>query len=201
MISNLGGIVLAGGQSRRMGQDKALIPFGNSTLLEHIVTVLRKLTPTVVVVAATADKYVVEGCRVVGDRFPDQGPIGGIITGLEAIQKHNAAITRCLVVACDMPYLDAEVLAQFALLGGIDNEAVVPISAQGIEPLCACYHLDALPKLQAFFDAGGRSIRKALDCLCIERVSSALWQETDPHEKMFTNWNTLEESRNLSASE
>src|SRR5258708_37224046 len=80
-------IVLAGGKSRRMGTDKALLPWEGKTLLEHAVSIVSQIEGRVIVVADIADKYSIPGVeRVVGDEFPDTRPLGAILTGLNCVE-------------------------------------------------------------------------------------------------------------------
>jgi molybdopterin-guanine dinucleotide biosynthesis protein A len=95
------GIVLAGGRSRRMGQDKAMLPFGTSTLLKHQLTTLAVLCDRVVV----SGDY--PGYDCVGDLFPDRGPLGG----MHAIAKRFNQ-EALLFLPVDMPAMIPEVLTK-----------------------------------------------------------------------------------------
>ena len=100
-VSGCVGIVLAGGRSRRMGQDKAMLPFGTSTLLQHQLTTL----------AVLCDRAVVSGdypdYDCVGDLFPDRGPLGGMHAVAKRF-KHKAL----LFLPVDMPAMSAEALSK-----------------------------------------------------------------------------------------
>ncbi|HEY9854197.1 MAG TPA: molybdenum cofactor guanylyltransferase, partial [Stenomitos sp.] len=95
-MSSCAGILLAGGQSRRMGRDKALLPFGAEALAERLYHVLASTCSEVVVIRDPAKGFPVPEARVIGDRHPDRGPLEGIATGLEQIRAD-----RAIVVACD----------------------------------------------------------------------------------------------------
>ena len=92
------GFILAGGQSRRMGQDKAALKWGETSLLEHMVQLLSTVTTSVRIV----------GRGDLPDRIPGKGPIGGILTGLESTDK-----TVNLFVAVDLPLLTDDFLRLF----------------------------------------------------------------------------------------
>src|SRR5579862_9486242 len=100
----MGGIVLAGGKSARMGQDKACLPYRGTTLLAHVVATVRSVAGPVLVVADVAEKYALpDRMPVVGDLFPGTGPLGGLVTGLSHVAARGS---YHVVVACDMPRLN-----------------------------------------------------------------------------------------------
>jgi molybdopterin-guanine dinucleotide biosynthesis protein A len=171
-----------------MGQDKALLPMNGMTLLEHIVATLLQITNEVVVVADTADKYVLSCGRVVADTFPGEGPVGGILTGLTTLGTGTH-----IVVACDMPRLNVSILQLLLNACTRDWDAAVPeINAQ-LEPLCAVYADSAAPKLLQFLESGGRSARAALSQLRVKRVGEGVLRRLDPDLSCLTNLNTPEE--------
>jgi molybdopterin-guanine dinucleotide biosynthesis protein A len=98
-------IVLAGGQSRRMGRDKALIDYQGRPIIAHVVDTLRALSDDIAVVSNRSELYSPFGARVVADYEPPCGPLGGIAAGLQTAQ-HPLAV----VVACDMPFLNVTLL-------------------------------------------------------------------------------------------
>src|ERR1051325_5807226 len=98
----MAGIVLAGGKSSRMGCDKALLPWGETTLLNRTVSVVQEVSKRVIVVTDSANRYSLGGGAIaVGDNYPGTGPLGGIITGLESLPAGFH-----LVVAGDMPLVN-----------------------------------------------------------------------------------------------
>ena len=137
------GFVLAGGRSSRMGRDKALLPFRNATLVEHIAAQVLAAAGNVTLIGPP-ERYPSLACPVVADRVPDHGPLGGLHTAL--------AITPAdwnLIVACDMPDVTADFLA--ALLEAAesaDTDCLVPETSFGREPLCAVYHRRCLPAVE-----------------------------------------------------
>ena len=119
-------IIQAGGQSRRMGRDKALIDYQGQPIIAHVIETLRVLSNDIVVVSNRSDLYGSFGARVVADYDPPCGPLGGIAVGLQAVQ-HPLAV----VVACDMPFLNVSLLRWLIdLADGYD--AVVPQSGDGV---------------------------------------------------------------------
>src|SRR5438132_56454 len=115
MIKQTGAAILAGGQSRRMGANKALLRVrpGGPTLIEIVVGRLRKggFEAPLLVVANGESDYAFLGLPVATDDVPGAGPLGGILTALS-----HSAYPRVLVVACDMPLLNPEVVRYMAQL-------------------------------------------------------------------------------------
>ncbi|MFB0535814.1 MAG: molybdenum cofactor guanylyltransferase, partial [Anaerolineae bacterium] len=125
------GIVLAGGQSSRLGMDKSFVNVNGQSLIEQIVAKLVRLSDDVIIVANSPEKYHHLEVRVVGDIYPGKGALGGIYSGLRA-----AANTHSLVVACDMPFLDLNLLRYMILLAR-GHDVVIPRVGGFPEPLHA----------------------------------------------------------------
>lgn len=191
-----GAIVLAGGRSERMGQDKALLRRNGLTFLETVVATLRPLAREIVVVADRVDKYDLPDCRMIGDAYPNTGPLGGILTGLIAL----GAGTH-LVVACDMPALQPAVLRLLLDSAAPEWDVVVPEIDGRMEPLCAVYAATAVPALQAFLDSGGRALHRALATVRTLHVSETILRQYDPTLLTFTNLNTPADLERLQRSE
>lgn len=181
-------IILAGGRSRRMGQDKACLMYEGMTFLEHTVVTMMTLTSCVIVVADQSNKYALPCGRVIADVYPDCGPVGGILTGLT-----QAGEGLHYVVACDMPLLNPAVLTLLmkADVAGID--AIVPEFGGQVHPLCGLYRHTAVPKLLKFLEEGGRSAQDALNILYTKKVGEGVLKRIDPCSRSLTNVNTPEE--------
>lgn len=181
-------IILAGGQSQRMGQDKALLPMNGMTLLEHVVASLLMVAADIVVVADVPEKYALPCGRVLADTFPGSGPVGGILTGLTALGEG-----RHIVVACDMPALNVNVLQLLLKAHTPEWDAVVPEINGQPEPLCAVYAHTAAHRLLRFLESGGRAAREALSQLRVKRIGEGVLRRIDPELACFTNVNTPED--------
>ena len=140
--------VLAGGQSRRMGRDKALLPWGDGTFLDHAVARLRQLTSDVRILCGSEPRYGDRGVPLVVDVSKDAGALGGVYSGLLALERPYA-----LFLAVDLPDVPPALLA--ALVAHAPGwDAVVPRSPRGPEPLCAVYAKSCLPPLRACLAQG-----------------------------------------------
>jgi molybdopterin-guanine dinucleotide biosynthesis protein A len=184
------GFVLAGGGSTRFGQDKALVRIGVQPLLARLCAVLRSETASVTAVGSPA-KYSGFEAHCIADRWPGQGPLGGIITALLASAATSAGLEWNLIIGCDMPFLTREWLAYLVERAlGSPAEVVVPQSQQGLEPLCACWRTSAAEKLQRAFTGGVRKITDATKHLQMEVLDETRWKRFDTAGRLFWNMNT-----------
>ncbi len=142
-------LVLAGGESRRMGRSKAWLEVGDTTLLEWLVHRLAPAFSDVMVSFAAPEQLeTLVPYRVVFDRKPAAGPLSGIEAGLSAARTNIA-----FAVACDMPFVTREI-AEMAVASARTCDAAVPRIAGRPEPVCAAYGKSALPAITTALDAG-----------------------------------------------
>ncbi len=147
-----------------MGTDKARLEIDGIPLADRAAAVLEAAGADPVVLVGSSPEGTPAQWAVVDDRFPDQGPMGGVISVLDAMDADLVA-----VVACDMPALDAD---EFGRLRAAIGTADVAISvAAGVDqPLHALWSRHALPVLLAAFDGGERSLRRVLRQLAVVRT-------------------------------
>jgi molybdopterin-guanine dinucleotide biosynthesis protein A len=180
-MDDVTGAVLAGGRSRRMGRDKALMDWGGRPLVEHVAARLQELCAEVFVVAKVPLPV---DLRVVTDATDTQTPLAGVVRALAA-----SAHRRTVVVACDMPYVSVDVLRHLLdLAEGVD--AVVPQRAGRAEPLHAVWASSALGPLTEALASGERALHRTLGALRVRWVPEAEWSPWDPQGRTFENVNT-----------
>jgi len=186
----LGGIVLAGGQSRRMGTPKAflrLTPDG-PTLIERVLAALATVTAEIVIVTNTPDLYAHLGHRLTGDQFPGLGALAGIQAGLAA-SRHDYN----LAVACDMPFLNPALLAALAAWPR-DYDVLVPQLADGqYETLHAIYSRACLAPMTAQLTAGAGRVIGFFSQVRVVTVDEATLRRYDPDLRSLSNLNTPDE--------
>lgn len=180
--------VLAGGESRRFGQDKGLAVFRGKALVEHVIFVLRKLANDVFIISNNS-VYQDFGTPVFNDNFNTAGPLGGLEAALA-----NATHSHCFCVACDMPFLTPALF--HAMQQHANHEAVVPVFRGMAEPLAALYQKSALA-----------TVHKQLELQQFKMTDTIMqlnhhWLEVDEncefyHPHMFANINTREEWERL----
>lgn len=178
------GIVLAGGENRRMGADKAFLPIAGIPMIEHILRILRGLFGEIIVVTNSPEQYAVYGVSVVRDAFDKRGPLTGIYSGLRhSKEEYN------FVVACDMPFLNARLIAYLASLAeGYD--AVIPSIGDFTEPLHAVYRKGIIPVMEERIRQDDQQIRNMFAALRVRYVSQEEIERFDAEHKSFKNLNT-----------
>ena len=200
----VGAYVLAGGGSTRFGRDKALVEFAGKPMLARMIELMRSFAKDVRIVSAPG-KYADFGAEIVEDRWPGEGPLGGIVTALLHTAEKRPACEWNLIVSCDMPFLTADwmkFLAQRAVKSVA--QVVVPHSAHGAEPLCACWRTDAEETLQTAFEGGVRRVNQGISLLRAEVLDARDWKRFDSAGRLFWNMNTAadyEEARRMMEAE
>jgi molybdopterin-guanine dinucleotide biosynthesis protein A len=183
-------VIQAGGESRRMGQDKALVPFLGRTLIERVLSRAAYLADDVLVTTNSPESYAFLNLPLVPDVIPGRGALGGLYTALSA-----AAQPLVAVVACDMPFVSPELLAferDLLLQGGFD--AAIPRTASGTEPFHAVYHRETcLPHIQAAIQADKWRVDAWYAKTNVRLLSPEETHPYDPQGLAFWNVNTPEE--------
>jgi molybdenum cofactor guanylyltransferase len=144
-----------------------------------------------VTVIAAPKKYARLGFKCVADRWPGEGPLGGILTALEDAGARNEKSEWSLIVSCDMPFLTQDWLQFLANRAAKSNAQVVfPHSASGPEPLCACWRTGAAAKLRSGFERGVRKVTEGIALLRSEVLDEQDWKRFDSAGRLFWNMNT-----------
>jgi molybdopterin-guanine dinucleotide biosynthesis protein A len=183
-MKNVSGIVLAGGSSSRLGQDKALVRVAGCSLVERVVDVLRPIVSNIVLVADAADPYAHLDLPVVADVYPGVGTLGGLHAGLSAIRTEYG-----LVVGCDMPFLNAD-LVRYMISQARGYDVVMPRVGRYHEPLHALYARRCASALERSIVAGQRRILLALAGLRLRYIEEPEIKQFDPDHLSFFNVNT-----------
>lgn len=178
------GIVLAGGKSSRMGVNKAFIEFGDRRLIEATVACLKALFPEVLIIANDPPLYAYLGVKIISDLIPDSGSLGGIYTGLSV-----ASYPTCFFVACDMPFLNAELIK--CLVREAEGwDAVVPRVKGELQPLHAVYAKSCLPLIKESIDASVLKIARFFPKAKVKIIEEPALRALDPDLLGFVNVNT-----------
>jgi len=182
------GIVVCGGQSRRMGRPKEWLPFGPETMLQRVVRLLGEAVRPVVVVGAGAQKLpeLPDSVAVLRDRRPDRGPLEGIAVGLTGLAEKGA--DAAFVVGCDVPLLKpAFVTRMFELAAGYD--VVVPHVGRREQPLDAVYRVRVTPQIEALLAADRLRPRELFELVRTRRVAAEELRDVDPALESLANVN------------
>ncbi len=148
-------IILAGGQSSRMARPKAQLPFGSSTLLEHIVAELKKAFDNLVVVAAPSDAMTnLRGVRIVHDDVAYAGPVSALEIGITAARNEIA-----FACSCDVPFVNGDLALKLCAMLG-DHDALIPRVDGKLQTLHAVYRKKCAKVLGAMRTRGERRLHE-----------------------------------------
>jgi molybdopterin-guanine dinucleotide biosynthesis protein A len=181
------GAVLAGGESRRFGQDKAHAVLAGKPLVSHVIETLQVLFEDVLIVTNEPVAYEHFDVTVVSDIVRGAGSLGGLLTALV-----HAKEERCFVVACDMPFLNPALIRR--MLGRCKGLDVVVPSIQGdLQPLHAIYSRRCLGHIEERIAEGEFRIFDFYPEVLTLQFEERLCREVDPEGRSFANINTQEE--------
>ncbi|WP_034423915.1 molybdenum cofactor guanylyltransferase [Candidatus Entotheonella palauensis] len=181
------GVVLAGGESRRMGQNKALMQLGGERLVDRVMRTLGESCAELLMVTNSPAVYADVGLRMVGDVWPGKGSLGGIYSAI-----YHATTPYVLVVACDMPFLQAASLKYLIEQIG-EHDVVMPDVLGEQQPLHAIYGRACLEPIRRRLEADRLKIVGFLPDVRVRTVTAAELQPFDPELLAFQNLNTPEE--------
>ena len=187
-MTNVVGYVLAGGQSLRMGKDKALLPWGEKTLLDHALSRLREATSRApAILTGPEPRYSDRGAPVFPDVVPEAGALGGVLTGLERLPPDA---DFGLFLAVDLPFVPVELLRLLVSRAEAGIDAVVAFSPSGPEPLCAVYARTAIEAVRRSVEAGELKMTSFWTALCVHALYEAALAELGDPATLFRNLNT-----------
>lgn len=190
-IPHMGGIVLCGGKSSRMGQPKAWLPFGNEVLLQRIVRILGEVVSPIVVVAAQGQELpeLPPEVLITRDEREALGPVGGLAAGFAALRGRADA---AYVSACDVPLLMPAIVRHICgQLGGSD--IAIPVDGQFPHPLAAVYRLSLEQRVQELLEAGRLRPIFLWEGAKVTSIAVDSLKALDPELNSFRNANTPEE--------
>ncbi|HTP04820.1 MAG TPA: molybdenum cofactor guanylyltransferase [Nitrospirota bacterium] len=181
------GIVLSGGENRRMGTDKAFLKVDGMPMIEHVLLALRSVVSRVIIVTNSPGSYASYGVEVVTDACNKRGSLVGIYSGLLRTQDdHN------IVVACDMPFLNPRLLSYMTGLAG-EYDIILPKIGEFVEPLHAVYHRRLLPAMEDHIKREQLRIRGIFTGRRLRYVTEEEIDRIDPTRRSFVNLNTTKE--------
>ena len=181
------GVILAGGKSSRMGQNKALMPLGGQRLIDRVVGVMRQVCAELLLVTNAPEIYAELSLPMVGDVMPGKGSLGGIYSAL-----YHAETPYCLTVACDMPFLRPDMLRYLIdQIGAAD--VVIPEVEGEMQPMHAVYGQACKAPIAQRLQADRLRIIGFLPDVQVRVVTADELRPFDPDLMAFQNLNTPEE--------
>lgn len=197
------GVILAGGKSKRMGENKAFLQLGGNTIIGHIIDCLQPIADELILITNNPDEYAHLKLKMYSDIVPNTGALGGIHTGL-TYASHDIV----LCVGCDSPFLNSDLLKYLISVLG-EYDAVIPYTMQipnrekrinqkkdeGItyQTLCAVYSKRCLPFIEDMFDESDYRVYALRERINSLNLSPKEWQPYDPEGLSFVNINTPED--------
>ena len=183
MIANCAAVIMAGGDSRRMGQDKANLLLGERTLLQSVAATLQPLFPEVIVSVRQPRPEI--NLPQVCDDPAHSGPLAGLAAALD-----RATTPWIFAVACDMPFITPAVIEYLALQRA-DCQAVVPMVGGYPQPLAAFYARSCLDVVRDNLNSNGKhSLLALLGKLQVRYVSEDEMLSVDPQLRSFFDLDT-----------
>jgi molybdenum cofactor guanylyltransferase len=186
-IPDMTGVLVAGGESRRMGRDKRFLELGGQALLQLALSVLQGLFDEVLVaLAEPLPQLTGQGYRIVTDLIPGCATLGGLYTGLS-----SARHPRVFAVGCDMPFLNPAVIRRLAEFAA-QADVVMPRLATGLQPMHAVYSKACLPHLAQMARARQLKVQGLTEIpgLTVKLIPEKDFLDVDPQLLSFFNINT-----------
>jgi len=186
-LKGITGIILAGGKSSRYGENKAFVEFNGIQLIERVITVMGSVFERLILITNTPHEYAHLNLPMYKDFIEGLGPIGGILTGLEAISDESG-----FFVACDMPFINSDLIYYMVEVRD-DYDAVVPRISWKMEALHALYRKSCLKAIRRLIESNEYQTIKFFNKVRVRYVD---WDEIkafDPKQRSFFNINSPKE--------
>ncbi|MEQ8323306.1 MAG: molybdenum cofactor guanylyltransferase [Vicingaceae bacterium] len=184
-MNRINGIILAGGQSSRMGREKGLLTIGNQTFLQRLIDTLKPIADNVLVIGQS-NYPKQEAVLEFPDEIPGKGPAGGIYTALLRSDKELN-----FILSCDTPLVSTKLISDMILKFG-EESAMICRSEQSIHPLCGIYRKSCTGFFKTQISNGELKMSRILEGL---RVT--YYDLTGKNEYQLTNINTPMDYQNL----
>lgn len=185
------GIILAGGKNSRMGQKKALIKIDGIPIIDRILNIFREIFSEIIIVTNTPEDFEYTKVRLVKDVIKDKGPLGGLYTGIK-----EAAFSNCFVVACDMPFINLQLIKYMIQIKGYD--AVVPKIDGRFHPLFATYSKNCLNIIHKYISEDKLRISDIFSKIEVRELYEKELKLYDDKLLSLININTPEELNSIS---
>lgn len=183
-------VVQAGGESRRMGRNKALLPFLGQPLIQRVIERVKPIADKILITANQPNDFEFLNLPIHRDVLPGYGALGGLLT---ALTVSSADLTA--VIACDMPFVSPDLLIyQAQILKEEDCDVVIPKSQGGYEPFHGVYLTEPCRQaVKLAVEKGEKKLIAWFPMVRVHVVEDAVWRMFDPEGRAFWNVNTLQE--------
>ena len=181
------GIILSGGKSLRMGENKAFIQFEGIPIVKRIYDLFRGLFQETIIVTNQKELFSDFDSKIFNDLIPDRGVLGGLYTGI-----FFSTFPYSFCVACDMPFIKKAVV-QYLIENTEGYDAIVPRTSDGLQPLHAIYSKNCLDPIKKIMEKGNYKVIDFYDMVKVKIIEEDHFIFLDPFRESFINVNTPEE--------
>jgi molybdopterin-guanine dinucleotide biosynthesis protein A len=185
--NNITGIILSGGKSIRMGENKAFIKIEGTPIINRIYALFKELFQEIIIVTDQKELFANFNSNIYSDLIPNKGVLGGLYTGIFFSNFHYS-----FCVACDMPFIKKS-LVQYLIKNIKDEDVIVPRTKDGLQPLHAIYSKNCLDPIKRIIEQGKYKIIDFYNLVNVKIVEENDFLSLDPHRESFINMNTPEE--------
>lgn len=187
-INGVTGVILAGGKSSRFGANKAFAEVNGRQLIKRVIDIMGSVFEELIIITNDPGEYSSLGLPMHEDLIKGLGPLGGIYTGLEKMPERLG-----FFVACDMPFLNEDLIRHITEKIGDEVDAVVPKIDWKMEPLHSLYSKSCLPAIKGLIDSGECMINRFFQRINVRFLSEDEIRRHDPFLRSFFNINKKDE--------
>lgn len=184
---DISGIILSGGKSARMGENKAFIEIDGVPIIHRIYSLFKELFQEIIIVTNQKELFLNIKSKIYTDLLPNKGALGGLYTGLFF---SNFSYSFC--VACDMPFINKS-LVKYLIKNIEDYNVIVPLTKDGLQPLHAIYSKNCLDAIKKTIENGKYKIIDFYSLVNVKILKEEDFGYLDPLRESFINVNTPEE--------
>lgn len=185
---NVTGIILSGGKSSRMGQDKGFLELNGKPMIQHVIDHINPMCDQILI-SANEKKYEELGYPVYKDVISDIGPAGGIISCLDHSNNN-----KNIIISCDLPHASTDFIRKLLDLSG-DYEITLPKSGQQLQPLCAIYSKKVYKSFMEYVSRGFYSLKSIIMEFRVQVIQEDAMPAFD-FSKELKNINSMDDVQN-----
>ena len=182
------GVILAGGKSRRMGQNKAFLRLENDTLIGHVIKGIEPITDELLLITNNLDEYTHLDIEIQNDIIQNAGTLGGIHSGLT-----HASHDTVICVGCDNPFLKPNLLNYLVSVLATYDAAMPLDTHDRLQTLCAVYSKRCIPIIEGMLKQSELRVHALQEHANVLRINPEIWKLYDPDGKSFFNVNSPED--------
>ena len=186
-MHNITGMILSGGKSTRMGEDKAFIEIEGISIINRVQSLLRTLFNEIIIVTNKRERFANLDAKTYSDLLPERGALGGLYTGL-----FFSSYSYSFCVACDMPFLKQSVI-EYLITKIPGYDVIVPRTIDGLQPLHAIYSKSCIRPIRKVMELGKHRITDFYPLVKVRMIEEDEFSSLDPIKESFINVNTPEE--------